>query len=297
MMAPSAAQDGSNHTMPNRLSLLLENVRIEQAIFTLPFAYLGMTLAARGAPSLAQFGWATLAMVGARTFAMNMNRVIDLDLDRRNPRAAGRPLPSGRLSLRAVYLYSGLSVLLLFFSAWQLNPLCVTLFPLAMLVFTGYSYVKRFSWLTHAVLGLALGGAPVGGWIAVTGELSWQAALLGATVMSWATGFDILYACGDAAQDRALGVKTIPACFGVRTALVVSALVHLGTAGLLMSVGVAFSLGWPYWVAVAGVAGMLAYEHWLVSPNDLSRLNVAFFRMNGAIAVLIFVFAFAGLYT
>ena len=283
--------------MPNRLALLLENIRIEQAIFTLPFAYLGMTLAARGLPSAAQVVWVTLAMVGARTFAMNMNRIIDLDLDRRNPRAAGRPLPSGRLSLPEVYLYSGLSVLLLLFSAWQLNPLCVALFPVAMVVFTGYSYVKRFSWLTHAVLGLALGGSPVGGWIAVTGELSWQAVLLGATVMSWATGFDIMYACGDAKQDRALGVRTIPSCFGVGTALVVSAVIHVGTAVLLAAVGVAFGLGWPYWVAGGGVAALLAYEHRLVSPDDLSRLNVAFFRMNGAIAVLIFVFAFAGLYT
>jgi 4-hydroxybenzoate polyprenyltransferase len=276
--------------------LLLENVRIEQAIFTLPFAYLGMVLAGRGLPTVAQVVWITLAMVGARTFAMNMNRIIDLDLDRRNPRARGRPLPSGRLGLGEVYLYSALSAGLLFFAAWQLNPLCVALFPVAMVVFTVYSYVKRFSWLTHAVLGLALGGSPVGGWIAVTGELSWTAVLLGLTVMSWATGFDILYACGDAEQDRALGVHTVPARFGVGPALVVSAVVHCGTVALLAACGAVVGLGWPYWVAVVLVTALLAYEHRIVTPRDLTRLNTAFFTMNGAVSVVVFVFAFAGLY-
>jgi len=282
--------------MPHRLRLLLENVRIEQAIFTLPFAYLGMVLAGRGLPTPGQVMWITLAMVGARTFAMNLNRIIDLDLDRRNPRARGRPLPSRRLGLNEVWAYSALSAALLFFAAWQLNPLCVALFPVAMAVFTAYSYVKRFSWLTHAVLGLALGGSPVGGWIAVTGELSWPAVLLGLTVMTWATGFDILYACGDAEQDRALGVKTVPSTFGVGTALMASALVHCGTVALLAACGVVLDLGWPYWLAVVFVAALLAYEHRIVTPRDLSRLNTAFFTLNGAISVAVFVFAFAGLY-
>ena len=279
-----------------KFPVLLENIRIEQAIFTLPFAYLGMVLAAGGLPTLGQFFWTTVAMVGARTFAMNMNRVIDLDLDRRNPRAASRPLPSGRLSLREVVVAAVVSAAVLLLAAWQLNPLCVLLFPVAMLVFTGYSYVKRFSWLTHAVLGLALGGSPLGGWIAVTGQLAWEPVLLGLAVMSWATGFDILYATGDTEEDKALGLHTLSVRFGIKTALIVSALVHVGTVLLFISVGVALALRWPYWVAIGAVTILLAYEHSLVTPSNLSRLNTAFFTMNGLISVLVFCFSLASLY-
>jgi len=261
----------------------------------LPFAYIGMILAARGLSTPAQFLWITLAMVGARTFAMNMNRIIDLDLDSRNPRAAGRPLPSGRLSLRVVWLYCAASVALLLFAAWQLNPLCVALFPVAMLVLTGYSYVKRFTWLTHLVLGVALAGAPVGGWIAVAGSLSLEPLLLFLTVWTWATGFDILYACGDTDEDRRLGVHTISVDFGIRTALVASALFHAGTVVMLVVLGGAFGLAWPYWVGVAVVAGLLVYEHSIVNPNDLSRLTTAFFTINGYISTLVLLGTAAGL--
>lgn len=274
---------------------LLENIRFEQSLFTLPFAYIGMILAGRGLPTAAQFLWITLAMVGARTFAMNMNRIIDLDLDSQNPRAAGRPLPSGRLSLRAVWLYCMASVALLLFAAWQLNPLCVILFPVAMVVLTGYSYVKRFTWLTHMVLGVALAGAPVGGWVAVAGTLSLEPLLLFLTVWTWATGFDILYACGDTEEDRRLGVHTISVDFSIRTALIVSALFHAGTLMMLAVLGLTFGLAWPYWAGVVVVAGLLIYEHSIVTPNDLSRLTTAFFTINGYVSTLVLLGTATGL--
>lgn len=279
----------------SHLGALLENIRFEQSLFTLPFAYIGMILAARGLPTIGQVVWVTLAMVGARTFAMNMNRIIDLDLDRRNPRAAGRPLPSGRLSLGAVWAYCAGSVVLLLLSAAQLNPLCLALFPVAMLVLTGYSYVKRFTWATHLVLGTALAGAPVGGWIAVTGSLSLEPLLLFMTVWTWATGFDILYACGDREEDAKLGVHTIPVDFGVPAALWASAGFHVATVGMLVVLGVAFGLGWPYWAGAAAVAVLLAYEHAIVTPHDLSRMTTAFFTINGYVSSLVFLATAASL--
>ena len=278
-----------------KLRLLLENIRFEQSVFALPFAYLGMVLAAQGLPTLYQFLWITLAMVGARSFAMSMNRLQDLDLDLRHMRARERPIPSGRLSIAEVLVFSLAAAALLLFAASRLNPLCVLLSPLALVVFSSYSYVKRVSWLTHFVLGIALGGAPVGGWIAVTGTLGWEPVLLGLSVAAWASGFDVLYACGDADEDRSLGVKTIPVRFGIPTALALSAVLHVITALLLISVGVAFGLSWPYWLGLTFTLGLLAYQHRVVTPNDLSRLNAAFFTVNGAVSLVIFLSAFISL--
>ena len=278
-----------------KLRLLLENIRFEQSVFALPFAYLGMVLAAQGLPTLYQFLWITLAMVGARSFAMSMNRLQDLDLDLRHMRARERPIPSGRLSIAEVLVFSLAAAALLLFAASQLNPLCVLLSPIALLVFSGYSYVKRVSWLTHFVLGIALGGAPVGGWIAVTGTLGWEPVLLGLSVAAWASGFDVLYACGDADEDRGLGVKTIPVRFGIPTALALSAVLHVITALLLIIVGVVFGLSWPYWLGLTFTLGLLAYQHRVVTPNDLSRLNAAFFTVNGAVSLVIFLSAFISL--
>ncbi len=283
--------------MVQRLFAHIDNVRLKESIFTLPFAYLGMVLGTRGVPSWHQVVWVTLAMAGARTFAMGMNRLVDLELDRRHPRARLRPLPAGRLSVREVGIACAAAITLMFVAAWQLNPLCVALAPLATAVFTGYSYVKRASWLTHVVLGLALGGAPVGGWIAVTGQLSWPAVLLGVAVMSWATGFDILYACGDADEDRKLGVHTIPVHFGLGPAMAISAAVHVVTILLFGGLGVLLGLGWPYWAGLVVAAGLLAYQHSLVTPQDLTRLNAAFFNVNGMVSVLVAASSFAGLYT
>ena len=278
-----------------KLRLLLENIRFEQSVFALPFAYLGMVLAAQGLPTLYQFLWITLAMVGARSFAMSMNRLQDLDLDLRHMRARERPIPSGRLSIAEVLVFSLAAAALLLFAASRLNPLCVLLSPLALVVFSSYSYVKRVSWLTHFVLGIALGGAPMGGWIAVTGTLGWEPVLLGLSVAAWASGFDVLYACGDADEDRGLGVKTIPVRFGIPIALALSAVLHVITALLLISVGVAFGLSWPYWLGLTFTLGLLAYQHRVVTPNDLSRLNAAFFTVNGAVSLVIFLSAFISL--
>ena len=274
----------------------LENVRFEQSLFALPFAYLGMVLASRGLPTWHQFLWITAAMVGARTFGMSMNRLADLDLDRRHSTARNRPLPSGRLTVGEVIAAAAAGVLLTFLAASQLSPLCLALAPVAIAVIAAYSYIKRVSWLTHLALGICLGGAPVGGWIAVTGELGWEPVLLGLLVVTWATGFDILYACGDAEEDRPLGVRTFPVRFGVARALAASAVMHLLTVTLLAAVGLRFGLTWPYWLGVLLTAALLAYEHTVVTPVDLSRLNLAFFRINGLVSLLVFAAAFAGLY-
>ncbi|MCG3773997.1 MAG: 4-hydroxybenzoate octaprenyltransferase [Nitrospira sp.] len=281
--------------MLTKLALLLENIRFEQSIFTLPFAFLGMVLAARGLPTFHQFFWITAAMVGARSFAMSMNRLQDLDLDARHARASSRPMPSGRLSIREVLVFSAASVALLLYAAMQLNPLCVQLAPIALIVFGGYSYVKRVTWLTHAVLGFALAGSPVGGWVAVTGTLGWEPILLGLVVWTWATGFDILYACGDADEDRRLGVRTIPVRFGIANALRISGVFHIATALLLLAVGETFMLGWPYWIGLSIAITLLIYQHLIVTADDLSRLTGAFFTVNGAVSMLIFVSAFAGM--
>ena len=220
----------------------------------------------------------------------------DIELDSKNPRGALRPIPSGRLRTLEVVVFVLFSLALLLFAAWQLNPLCVALFPVAVVVLAGYSYVKRVSWLTHIVLGVSLAGAPVGGWIAVTGTLTWEPLLLGLTVLTWASGFDALYACGDAEEDRNLGIHTIPSTFGVKTALIFSAGIHGVTMLLFATIGLVFALGWPFWVGVAAATGLLAYEHSLVTPTDLSKLNVAFFTVNGFVSVLIFAFTFLSLY-
>ena len=205
------------------------------------------------------------------------------------------PHNEGSGSLRAVWLYCAASVVLLFTAALQLNPLCVALFPVAMVVFTGYSYVKRFSWLTHMALGVALAGAPVGGWVAVAGSLAWEPLLLFLTVWTWATGFDTLYACGDTEEDRRLGVHTIPVDYSIRTALIVSAAFHGGTVAMLAVLGIAFGLAWPYWAGVVIVAGLLTYEHSIVKPGDLTRLTTAFFTVNGYVSALVFLATAAGL--
>ncbi len=225
-----------------------------------------------------------------------MNRLVDLQLDKSHPRAKERPLPSGRLTVREVVAVAGAGIALTLVAAANLNPLCLALSPVAVGCFTAYSFIKRFSWLTHLALGICLGGAPVGGWIAVTGQMSWEALLLGLVVMTWAAGFDTLYACGDVEEDRALGVKTIPVRFGVKTALTVSTALHLLTITLLAVTGVAFQLAWPYWAGVTVAAALLLYEHSLVRPQDLSKLNTAFFTVNGLISVLVFAAAFASLY-
>lgn len=282
--------------MTTRIGVLLDNIRFEHTIFALPFAYLGMILAAGGLPTAWQFIWITIAMGAARTLAMSMNRLIDAELDARNPRTAGRPIPTGKLKRRDVLLFSLVSLAILTFAAAQLNWLCVLLLPLAVVILVGYSYTKRFTWLCHAVLGLADGGAAVGGWIAVTGQLAWEPFVLGMAVATWIGGFDLIYACQDVEIDRREGLHSVAARWGCATSLTAAKVSHAFTIGFLALAGVMLSLAWPYWIGVALAAVLLAYENSLVKPDDLSRLDVAFFNVNGYIAVIVFVFTAASVW-
>ena len=271
-----------------KLRTFLEAIKFEHTVFALPFAYLGMLLAAGGAPTLAQFFWITVAMGAARTLAMALNRLIDREIDARNPRTAGRALPRRLISAPEMALFAALAGVVLVVAAWQLNPLCLQLLPGAVIVLVGYSYTKRFTWMSHAVLGLADALAPIGGWIAVTGSLAPEALLLGFAVGIWIAGFDVLYACQDVAFDRANGLHSIPARFGIPVALNVAKAAHVLTVLALVLLGISLGLGVLYWAGVAAAAGLLIYEHSLLKPDDLSRLDMAFFNINGYIAVVLF---------
>lgn len=278
----------------DRVRDFLELIKFEHTVFALPFAYLGMLLAPEsGWPTWRQFLWITVAMASARTLAMGANRIIDRVVDARNPRTAGRPLASGRVPSSTAWGGTVLSIVVLALAAWQLGPLPLRLLPGAVLFLVGYSFTKRFTWLSHVILGFTDGLAPMGAWAAVRGSLftmsdlpAWL--LLGA-VTAWIGGFDLIYACQDVDFDRQAGLHSIPARFGVAAALRLSVASHAVTMGLLLGLGVWMGLGWPYWAGMVVVAGLLAYEHILVKPNDLSRINVAFFNINSYISLTLFV--------
>ncbi len=284
-----------------RVRRFAEMIKFEHTVFALPFAYLGAFLANRGIPSGRQLLWITLAMVGARTAAMALNRLIDRHIDARNPRTADRALPKGLLTAYEVWLYVAASWALLLTSAWQLNPLhlavplTVKLMPVAVFILTAYSYTKRFTWTCHLILGLSLGLAPVGSWIGITGRIEFPAVLLGIAVLTWVAGFDIIYACQDYDFDRQEGIYSIPALFGIKKGLIISALLHVITFIFLGWAGLILNLGYFYWLGVFIAGVILVYEHSLVSPTDLSKLDAAFFNMNGILSVLMFIFTFADL--
>jgi 4-hydroxybenzoate polyprenyltransferase len=274
----------------------LDAIKVEHTIFALPFAYLGMVLAARGWPGWHVFLWVTIAMVAARTIAMAANRLIDRRLDARNPRTAGRHLPRGLLQPRDLRAAAALSAALFLVAAWQLGPLCLALAPLALVFLVGYSYTKRVTWLSHWILGVTDGAAAAGAWIAVRGTMETPAWLLWLAVTVWIAGFDLLYACQDVEFDRREGLHAFPARFGVAAALRAAHACHVLTALALAAVGVSLGLGLAYWAGLLVVAGLLVYEHSLVSADDLSRLDMAFFNVNGYISVITFVAAVAGLW-
>ena len=265
-------------------------IKFEHTLFALPFALLGMVLAAEGWPSWRTVGWIVVAMVGARSAAMGFNRLADRVLDARNPRTAGRALPRGEVTPRFVALFVAAGVALLFLAAWQLNPLCLALAPVAVVILLGYSYTKRFTSLSHLLLGIALSGAPLGAWIAVRGDVAPTPLVLASAVALWVAGFDILYALQDIDFDRRSGLHSVPAWIGVVPALWVSALLHAGMFGLLALLPRIYppGLGAAYWVGVAGCAAMLVYQHAVVRPGDLSRLNAAFFTANGVLSAWLF---------
>lgn len=278
-----------------QLHTLLDNIKFEHTIFALPFAYLGMILAARGLPTLHQFIWITMAMVGARTLAMSLNRLIDRELDARNPRTMNRPLPRGAISARAVIAISMVAFVLFEFAAWQLNELCFALSPLALIFLVGYHYTKRFTWLCHWILGFTDGIAAAGGWVAVRASFDPLALLLWFAVTVWIGGFDLIYACQDVEVDRRDGLYSVPARFGIATALTLARVNHALTVFALALVGIIAQLGIAFWIGLVIVALLLAYENAIVKPNDLSRLNLAFFNVNGYISVIVFVSALIGL--
>jgi 4-hydroxybenzoate polyprenyltransferase len=280
-------------TLPPLPARFARLVKIEHTVFALPFAYVGAFLAVGGTPSAHDLLWITLAMVGARSLAMALNRLIDAGLDARNPRTAGRELPSGQLSIAQVVVFCAASLALFLAAVWQLDPLVRWLWPIPVAGFVVYPYLKRVTWLCHFWLGAVDGLAPVGAWVAITGKLPWQAWILGAAVALWVAGFDLFYALFDLEVDRAEGLHSIATRFGVRGAFAGARLSHAATVACLVAAGLGLRVGALYWAGVALVALLLAYEHAIVRPGDLRRLDTAFFTMNGVISVVFAVFVIA----
>jgi 4-hydroxybenzoate polyprenyltransferase len=277
----------------SRIGIVLEMIKFEHSVFALPFALVGALLAARaggGLPTWRQILWIVVAMVGARSAAMTMNRIADLEYDRRNPRTANRALPAGELSEGFAWLFTAASSVVLLFAASRLNRLSLELAPLALAILFFYSYTKRFTSWSHFVLGFCLGISPLAAWIAIRGSLDARMLILCAAVTLWVGGFDVLYACQDVEFDRAAGLHSIPQRFGIGRALAIARGIHFLMIVLLIFLAWSFHLGWLAWVGIAVVAALLAYEHSLVKPNDLSKMNAAFFAVNGYISLLFLLF-------
>ena len=268
-------------------------VKFEHTIFALPFAYVGAFLAVNGSPSAHDLLWITVAMIGARSLAMALNRLIDARIDAANPRTAGRELPAGALTGAAVVAFCILALVVYLVAVWQLDPLVRWLSPVPVIAFVVYPYLKRFTWLCHLWLGAVDGLAPVGAWAAITGHLPWQAWALGGGVAAWVAGFDLFYALFDVDVDRQQGLHSWATRFGERGAFFGARALHLATIVLLVAAGVGLHVGFLYWIGVAIVACLLLYEHTLVRPGDLRRLDAAFFTMNGVISVAFFAFVLA----
>jgi 4-hydroxybenzoate polyprenyltransferase len=265
-------------------------VKIEHTVFALPFAYVGAFLAVAAVPSAHDLLWITVAMIGARSLAMALNRLIDAELDARNPRTSARELPSGALSRVAVLAFCAASLGVFLVAVWQLDPIVRWLWPIPVLAFVVYPYLKRFTWLCHLWLGACDGLAPVGAWAAVRGDLAWQSWALGAAVTFWVAGFDLFYALFDVDVDRREGLHSWATRFGVRGVFGGARAMHLLTVAALVVAGLGLSVGVAYWIGVAAAAALLVYEHALVRPDDLRRLDAAFFTMNGVISIAFFAF-------
>jgi len=276
--------------MIEKIKIILDMIKFEHTIFALPFAFTGALLARGGLPTWEQAFWIVVAMVGARSAAMGFNRWADRNIDARNPRTKTRALPLGLVTPGQVLLFIAVSSAVLIFAAYMLNPLSFCLSPVALGIVFFYSYTKRFTFLAHAFLGLAISGAPMGAWIAVTGTFEFPALVLGIAVLFWLLGFDILYALQDLEFDRTSGLHSIPQRFGVKTSLMISRLSHAVTMICLLWIYRLVPVGSFYLSGVLIALGLIVYEHSLVKKDDLSKLNIAFFNMNGWISVTIFVF-------
>ncbi len=276
-----------------RVRTVLEMIKFEHSVFALPFALVGALLAARaagGLPTWRQILWIIVAMVGARSAAMSMNRIADLKYDAHNPRTANRALPKGDLTVGFVWVFTVIASAVLVIAAYRLNPLALKLSPVALAILFFYSYTKRFTSWSHAVLGLCLGISPAAAWIAIRGSLDRRMLILSGAVTLWVGGFDVLYACQDLEFDKTAGLYSIPTKFGIARALMIARAMHIVMVGLLSWLALSFQLGWPAWAGIAVVAALLAYEHSLVKPNDLSKMNAAFFTVNGYISLLFLLF-------
>ncbi|MEU3711487.1 menaquinone biosynthesis prenyltransferase MqnP [Streptomyces catenulae] len=283
---------------PGRTKAFLRLVMIEHSVFALPFAYIAALTAMYEVDGTVQWGrllLVTVAMVGLRTFAMAANRIIDREIDARNPRTAGRELVTGAVSVRSAWTGALIAVVVFLGAAALLNPLCLALAPVAVVPMVVYPYGKRFTHFPHAILGLAQAMGPVGAWLAITGSWSWDAVILGLAVGVWIGGFDLIFACQDVQADRAHGVKSVPARFGIPAALHGARAAHAVTTALLVWYALATGAGVCFWVGLVIVVGAFLYEHTIVRPHDLSRLNRAFFSVNGFIGIALFVCALADL--
>jgi 4-hydroxybenzoate polyprenyltransferase len=280
--------------MAGRIRTVLEMIKFEHSVFALPFALTGALLAARatahGWPTLRQILWIIVAMVAARSAAMTINRIVDVRYDKENPRTKMRALATGALSVSFAWLFTFAAVALFFLAAWKLNPLALKLAPVAIAILFFYSFTKRFTHWSHLFLGFALGISPAAAWIAITGSLNWRMLILCAAVTLWVGGFDVLYACQDIDFDKEAGLYSVPKRFGVARALLIARVMHIGVVALLSWLAASFGLPWPAWAGIVVVAGLLAYEHSLVKANDLSKLNAAFFTVNGYISMLFLLF-------
>lgn len=274
----------------NKLRIFLEMIKFEHTIFALPFAYVGTLLVQKQIPAFLSLFWVTVAMIGARTAAMSLNRIVDRHIDARNPRTADRALPKGILTVSEVYFYVFLSFVILLVAAWQLSPLALKLSPLAIVVLVFYSYTKRFTWTCHLFLGLALGCAPLGAWIAIANNIALTPVLLCLGVVFWVAGFDIIYACEDYHFDLSAKIHSIPARFGLKKALIISLVFHLLALIFFILVALTQKMGLFYLTGIAIATFLVLKQHFLISPADLSHAEVAFFNLNGLLSVVVFIF-------
>ncbi|AWB45014.1 4-hydroxybenzoate octaprenyltransferase [Paenibacillus sp. CAA11] len=285
--------------MFKKIGIFLQMIKFEHTVFALPFAFMGALLGSvslRGTfPSWAEIGWILLAMFGARSAAMGLNRLIDRVSDKKNPRTAGRAIPAGLLKISEVVIFIIASFVLLFWAAWELNSLAMKLLPIAVFMLVLYSYTKRFTWLCHVVLGFTIALAPLGGWVAVTGQVNWTAMVFFVAIAFWVAGFDIIYSCQDVEFDTKEGLYSIPVRFGVARSLIIAKCFHIVTAAGFVALLVMTDLGWWYIAGMILSFVILFYEHHIVTPKDLSRLQTAFFTMNGVLSIAVFIFTFIDL--
>lgn len=276
-----------------KVSLYFNMIKFSHSIFALPFAFTAALIAASGIPSFRQIFWITIAMVGARSGAMGLNRIIDRKIDRDNPRTAEREIPKGLIKVSEAVVFVLLSFGVMILAAFMLNPLCLMLSPIAVGVLFLYSFTKRFTWAAHFVLGLAISAAPLGAWVAIKGTFDPAVLPLAAAVIFWLAGFDVLYALQDREFDARHGLYSIPQRFGIARSLLLARIFHAAAYGLLVLNGLLFRLGVVYWAGMIIIAGLFLYEHSLVKKDDLSRLDMAFFNMNGYISMTAFLFTLA----